>query len=1103
MLGKAVVRIASTLAAALLFVIVTVTSGHAQATTGKVQGRVLSTTGQPIVSAQVSIDGTRLGNITNDEGFYFINEVPAGVHTIKAQSIGYRTSLVTEQRVLAGQTHTINFELAQSAVELEPLTVIGERNPLVPRDQVSSRAIVTGEAIDRLPLDNSASIVVLTPGVITTNEGFSIRGSREGEHGVYIDGVPVRNLRCGSETGGNCAVGGGGQSVELGTNSLAQVDVTTGGVSARYGNAQSGLVNYVTRTGGSVLGGSVSFQTDRLTPEKIRGGFTRGEFSVGGPAPFVNNLSFFVGTTLEGRKYGSQPQGNPYPVFIAEGVDTIIRLARTGITAGATDSVDVVIPNFIEWDNGPTLPTGVSDEFVLTSKLRYGLGRGSNVDLTWHFNRNQSISRGTAAILNPDAWSGSYSTNNMLTLGGYFMLMQTAESQLALDVKASFMRDWAQSGQLERDFQESALFPALGFNARNLDFIWDPDDYPVTDEMLIALRSGVLPTRILSIMPGRSDLTTRQGVAGVSQSLRVNPYAMRSGWTTSGIGNVSQAYTQEDRVFLTASADWQINRWNRLQFGGEATRADSRTMSVPLYDGMPGAAKYEPTTAGLFAINRLDIGDVVLEGGLRMDYYDPNSEFPRLPGFVTNLPDSLKADAWRLRPVSATNPDEPWDQRLERVEDCGGAATAAARTSATTGQPVCKANFLKAQSRTAWSPKLSVSFPVTATSTFRLNYSHNTQPVGLTTMFRFALTDLAVTNTNAQFGRDVELPKTVQFEAGYRQVFGGNTVIDAAAYSKTTRNNLTFRKEQYINPVTRASTFLNVLTNADYSLARGVDLRLDRKVSGIVDMSFNYSFVDSRGTGSDPFTYTGLIFRRNTNLSILTGQPVDPPEVLLPSDQSRAHNLSTTISILFGDDYAEDSRVGNMILGDLGVFATGRMASGLPYTRLVNVGDGQRGPPTVAGLGGIPAEQLNASRGPGFKAFDLRLTKGFTVMGRGARAFADMRNPFNIATTNQVFMETGTIENDVYWTLTTQEVLNNQFGIGTPRDMVISQWPENEVNRYMLAQAETRWGNGDGVFTVAEMENAWMTYQRYASASSAFRLRTSNQSLRFGLEVVF
>src|SRR5690606_40572993 len=102
---------------------------------------------------------------------------------------------------------------------------------------------------------------------------------------------------------------------------------------------------------------------------------------------------------------------------------------------------------------------------------------------------------------------------------------------LGLDLRASYMDQLAQSGELARDYQESHLFPAFGFNAKSLDFVFDPDDYPVTNDMLLAIRSGVLPTRILSIMPGRSELTSRQGVEGVSQSLRINPYAMRTGWT--------------------------------------------------------------------------------------------------------------------------------------------------------------------------------------------------------------------------------------------------------------------------------------------------------------------------------------------------------------------------------------------------------------------------------------------------------------------------------------------------------------------------------------------------------------------------------------------
>lgn len=1091
MLGKAVIRIASTLAAAFVFVTVSVTSGHAQATNGKVQGRVTSAAGQPIASAQVSIDGTSLGNITNDEGFYFINEVPAGLHTIRAQSIGFRTGAVSDQRVLGGQTHTINFELTEAAVELEALMVEGERNPLVPRDQVSSKSIVTGETIDQLPLDNAASIVLLQPGVVTSGGSFSIRGSREGEHAVYVDGVPIRNLRTGSPA-----------SVELGTNSLAQVDVTVGGIAARYGNAQSGLVNYVTRTGGSQLGGSLSFLTNRLAPEKIRGGFSRLEGSIGGPIPVGSNLSFFLSGTLEGNKYGSTNQNNPYPVFVASGVDTTITLPRTGeIGGGVTDSVEVVIPEFVEWNNGPTLPTGVNDEINLTSRVEYGIGRGSRVNLTYYFNRDQSITRNTADILNNDAWEGDYNTANMLTAGGYFLLMQSSERALALDVKASYQKDWYQGGagnsggQLDPGYLESHLFPAFGFNFSSLDFVFDPDDFPVSEDMILALRSGVLPTRILSIMPGRSDLTVRHGVEGVSQALRLNPFGKRTDFNVTGLGNTGQAYQRENRWYFTGTADWQVNRFNRMWFGGELTKADTETMSVPLYEGLPAASQYSPTTAGLFVQNRLDIGDVVLEGGVRMDYYSPDGSFPRVPGFVTNVPDSLKADYYRLLPG-----DTPWNERLALVEDCGGAATAANRTRED-GTVVCKNNFVEAKTRTVFSPKLAVSFPVTATSTFRLSYNQNVQPTALTTLLRFTDLDLASTNTNQLFGREVDLPKTIAFEAGYRQVFGGNTVVDAAVYSRNTRNALSYRKIQYVHPVSGASLFINTLTNSDFSLTRGVDLKIDRRLGQIADLSVNYSYLDAKGTGSDPTTFTSVIFRNTSNLSLLTGEPVAPPEMLLTLDQSRAHNVAGTLSMLLGTDYMEDSRIGNAILGGLGIFATGQVASGLPYTRIINRGGGQLSNNQISS--GELAEQLNASRGPMLKTFDLRLTKGFDVFGTGARFVVDARNPFNIANTHQVFNETGSIHNDLWHEQAIREELLIENGTGSVTDRVIADWPENEVNRYMLARAEERFGNGDGVFTVAEQTEAWGTYFNYISGGSAWRLRTSNQSLRLGLEFVF
>ena len=150
---------------------------------------------------------------------------------------------VRQQRMLAGQTLTQNFTLSQSAVAVQAIEVIGERTPLVPRDQVGSKNIITGEEVAELPVDNPRALLTLQPGVVATGRkgnqagnALSIRGGRSGEEAVFIDGVLVRSFA------------GGNSNLNLGTNALAEADVLTGGFSAQFGDAQSGIVNFVTRS---------------------------------------------------------------------------------------------------------------------------------------------------------------------------------------------------------------------------------------------------------------------------------------------------------------------------------------------------------------------------------------------------------------------------------------------------------------------------------------------------------------------------------------------------------------------------------------------------------------------------------------------------------------------------------------------------------------------------------------------------------------------------------------------------------------------------------------------------------------------------------------
>ena len=84
--------------------------------TGKLEGRVRDQAGAPIANAQVYVVGTSYNALTNPQGYYFINNVPAGSVSVRAAFIGYKSTQVEGVKVLAGQTITVDVQLEQTAV---------------------------------------------------------------------------------------------------------------------------------------------------------------------------------------------------------------------------------------------------------------------------------------------------------------------------------------------------------------------------------------------------------------------------------------------------------------------------------------------------------------------------------------------------------------------------------------------------------------------------------------------------------------------------------------------------------------------------------------------------------------------------------------------------------------------------------------------------------------------------------------------------------------------------------------------------------------------------------------------------------------------------
>ncbi len=165
----------------------------AQGTTGKLEGRVRDQAGAPIANAQVFIVGTTFQAQTTPQGYYFINNVPASTYTLQAGFIGYKSTQVTTLRVLGGQTVTQDIVLEATPFQVEELTVTAATQPLVPRDEVTTKQRLGGDFGDKLPVDRIQNALALQAGVVASQGGgtLSIRGGRDDEAAIYIDGVPT------------------------------------------------------------------------------------------------------------------------------------------------------------------------------------------------------------------------------------------------------------------------------------------------------------------------------------------------------------------------------------------------------------------------------------------------------------------------------------------------------------------------------------------------------------------------------------------------------------------------------------------------------------------------------------------------------------------------------------------------------------------------------------------------------------------------------------------------------------------------------------------------------------------------------------------------
>ena len=274
-------------------------------TTGKITGVVVDKdTNEPLPGVNVLIKGTVMGAATDNDGKFFILNVPPGTYTLVAQMIGYTPQEVQKVKVSVDLTTTVNFALSTQVLDIgKEITVIAER-PMIQRDATASAAIVTSSEIKVSPVETFIEVVQNKAGVTVDRAGeIHIRGGRADEIVYLVDGVA------------NIDPFDSKLGVEISTNAIEELSVISGSFNAEYGQALSGVINIVTKEAPKKYNGSISFQSgDLLTDYEIELlpeirdeakkidllNSSEIEASFGGPVPGIkSSLAFFT----SGRYY--------------------------------------------------------------------------------------------------------------------------------------------------------------------------------------------------------------------------------------------------------------------------------------------------------------------------------------------------------------------------------------------------------------------------------------------------------------------------------------------------------------------------------------------------------------------------------------------------------------------------------------------------------------------------------------------------------------------------------------------------------------------------------------------------------------------------------
>ncbi|NHZ85311.1 MAG: TonB-dependent receptor [Planctomycetia bacterium] len=230
--------------------------------------------------AQVVLDGTTVGTVTNEDGAFQLTDIPYGEYILKVMYTGYKTEHI-EFTLKGNSTEKFIIWMEQTPISIEEILVRGV-TPLT----ILSNEYTIGES-GNSPNDVGEFFkTILNAGAIKKG-GFAmdpvIRGFKQDQLNVQIDG------------GSRCWGGGPNRmdppTSHIQSDDLERIEVIKGPFSVRWGQTMGGIINLVMqrpqlsstfKLNGKLSSGYESNGDSRKERLTLTGGSEKWDFYIGG-----------------------------------------------------------------------------------------------------------------------------------------------------------------------------------------------------------------------------------------------------------------------------------------------------------------------------------------------------------------------------------------------------------------------------------------------------------------------------------------------------------------------------------------------------------------------------------------------------------------------------------------------------------------------------------------------------------------------------------------------------------------------------------------------------------------------------------------------------